>query len=82
MNDSFKEQFDGLIEKYCELLLGDQDQELQQKVVYWALYSHIAKQMPLLAKHWNDTYPDSKGKLMGIIAEIKQLNETKRQSTK
>ncbi|WP_108670626.1 DUF2573 family protein [Peribacillus acanthi] len=82
MKDSFKEQFDGLIEKYCELLLGDQNQDLQQKVVYWALYSHIAKQMPALAKHWNETYPEAKGELMEIIAEIKQLNEVKRQSSK
>lgn len=79
MTKVFEEQFDGLLEKYTELLLGQNDEELKKKVQMWALYSYIAKTMPALAKHWNDTYPDAKQEMMKLIAEIKQLNEVHRE---
>lgn len=75
MKDKFKEQLDGLLEKYTELLIGESDPELKEKVEAWALYSFIAKSMPPLAKHWNDTYPDAKEEMKALIAEIKMMNE-------
>ncbi|KMY51723.1 DUF2573 family protein [Peribacillus loiseleuriae] len=79
MNDQFTEQFDGLIEKYTELLTGENDFELQEKVRYWALYSYIAKSMPALAKHWNATYPEAKQDMIKLIQEIKKLNDDYRE---
>lgn len=78
MEKTFQEQFDGLLEKYTELLLGESNENLKEKVQMWALYSYIAKSMPALAKHWNDTYPDAKQEMMSVIAEIKHLNEAHR----
>ncbi|MBD8071482.1 YusU family protein [Bacillus sp. PS06] len=78
MDQKLKEQFDGLLEKYTELMVGESNPELIQKVQMWALYSHIAKSMPPLAKHWNETYPDAKDGMKEIIAEIKVLNEEHR----
>ncbi|MFX3625176.1 MAG: YusU family protein [Ectobacillus sp.] len=78
MDQKFQEQFDGLLEKYTELLLGESDEQLKEKVQMWALYSYIAKSMPALVKHWNDTYPDAKQSMMNLIAEIKQMNEQHR----
>lgn len=75
MNDKLKEQLDGLLGKYTELLIGESDPELKEKVEAWALYSFIAKSMPPLAKHWNDTYPDAKKEMKALIAEIKMMNE-------
>ncbi|UNL84686.1 YusU family protein [Priestia koreensis] len=78
MNQTFLEQFDGLIEKYTELMVGEESKELQEKIKIWALYTHIAKSMPPLAKHWNETYPDAKDELRKLIHEIKELNESHR----
>lgn len=78
MDSEFRKQFDGLCEKYTELLLGDVSEELIEKVKIWALYTHIAKSMPPLAKHWNTTYPDAKDEMKTLISEIKQLNEEHR----
>ncbi|MCP8969650.1 YusU family protein [Ectobacillus ponti] len=78
MEEKFQKQFDGLLEKYTELLLGEANGELKEKVQVWALYSYIAKSMPALAKHWNDTYPDAKQQMVQLVAEIKQLNEAHR----
>ncbi|MER1935437.1 MAG: DUF2573 family protein, partial [Priestia megaterium] len=60
MNKTFQEQFDGLIEKYTELMVGKSDEQLQEKVKMWALYNHISKSMPHLTKHWNQLYPEAK----------------------
>lgn len=78
MNEQFKEQFAGLLEKYTELLIGNSDEELKEKVEVWALYTHIAKSMPALAKHWNEMYPDAKTEMIQLISEIKQLNDKHR----
>jgi hypothetical protein len=82
MDKKFLEQFDGLLEKYTELLLGKSGPELKEKVKVWALYSHIAKSMPALGKHWNELYPEAKEQVKEIIAEIKRLNEEERARTR
>lgn len=78
MNEQFKGQFAGLLEKYTELLIGNSDEELKEKVEVWALYTHIAKSMPALAKHWNEMYPEAKTEMIQLISEIKQLNDKHR----
>ncbi|MDE3840047.1 DUF2573 domain-containing protein [Bacillus methanolicus] len=78
MEERFKGQFDALLNKYTELLLGETNDELKEKVKIWALYTHIAKSMPSLAKHWNELYPDAKEEMKQLIGEIKQLNEAHR----
>lgn len=79
MDKNFTEQIDGLLEKYTELLVGEGSDENIEKVKTWILYSHIAKSMPPLAKHWNAEYPDAKEQIKNVIAEVKELNEQKRQ---
>jgi hypothetical protein len=80
MNQKLNEQFDGLLEKYTELMLGDSSSEAKEKLKMWALYSHIAKSMPPLVKHWNETYPDGKEGMKELISEIKELNEEYRRN--
>lgn len=79
MEKNYTEQIDGLLEKYTELLVGDGSAENVEKVKTWILYSHIAKSMPPLAKHWNAEYPDAKEQIKNVIAEVKEMNERKRQ---
>ncbi|MGH0791692.1 YusU family protein [Bacillus cereus] len=78
MSEKFNEQFDGLLEKYTELLLGESNEERKEQVKKWALYSYIAKTMPALVKRWNETYPDAKEEMVQLITDIKRLNEEKR----
>jgi hypothetical protein len=80
MEKEFVQQFEALLEKYSELLVGDSSEETKEKVKAWALYSHIAKSMPALIKHWNGLYPEAKDELKVIINEIKQLNEQHRKN--
>jgi hypothetical protein len=79
MNKNFTEQIDGLLEKYTELLVGEASAANIEKVRTWILYSHIAKSMPPLAKHWNAEYPDAKEQIKNVISEVKELNEKNRQ---
>ncbi|MDQ1144470.1 hypothetical protein QE429_001297 [Bacillus sp. SORGH_AS 510] len=76
----FAQQFEALVEKYSELLVGESNEETKEKVRAWALYTHIAKSMPALAKHWNELYPEAKEEMKLIIGEIKQMNEQHRKS--
>ena len=78
MEKLFVQQFEALLEKYSELLVGETDDDTKEKVKAWALYSHIAKSMPALAKHWNELYPEAKEEMKDIISEIKLLNEKHR----
>jgi hypothetical protein len=80
--EELKEQLDGLLEKYTELLLGETNDELKEKVKMWALYTHISKAMPPLVKHWNGNYPDGKEGMVDLITEIKTLNEKHRRGQK
>jgi uncharacterized protein YpbB len=82
MEKVFAQQFEALLEKYSELLVGEANDGIKEKVKVWALYTHIAKSMPALAKHWNELYPEAKEEMKEIINEIKQLNEQHRNTTK
>lgn len=81
MEKTFAKQFEALLEKYSELLVGEASDETMEKVKMWALYTHIAKSMPALAKHWNGLYPDAKEEMKQIINEIKVMNEQHRSSS-
>ncbi|TMU84479.1 DUF2573 family protein [Bacillus sp. BHET2] len=74
----FQEQFDALLEKYTELLVGESDPSKKEMVTHYALYSFIAKNMPALVKHWNGLYPEGKAEMKRIVGEIKEMNETHR----
>ncbi len=78
--ETLQEQVDGLMDKYTELLLGDTSPELKEKVKLWAMYTHLSKTMPPLAKHWNQTYPDAKDAMKELVAEIKTMNEEHRKA--
>ncbi|MBS8265936.1 DUF2573 family protein [Mesobacillus boroniphilus] len=79
MDKNITEQIDGLLEKYTELVVGEGSAENVEKVKTWILYSHIAKSMPPLAKHWNTEYPDAKDQIKNVIAQVKEMNEKNRQ---
>ncbi|PFA70370.1 hypothetical protein CN378_00845 [Bacillus sp. AFS015802] len=74
----FPEQFDALLEKYTELLVGETDADKKEMVSQYALYSFIAKNMPALVKHWNSLYPEGKDEMKRIVGEIKEMNEAHR----
>ncbi|MCY1117917.1 YusU family protein [Bacillus safensis] len=78
MGNELDEKLEGLLDKYTELLLGESTDELKQDVKQWVIYSHIAKSMPPLAKHFNETYPEAKEEIKNTIQRIKQLNEAHR----
>ncbi|MFD1358757.1 DUF2573 family protein [Fictibacillus halophilus] len=82
MDKKLQSQLDGLIEKYAELLIGKTEPEHVEMVKAYVLYSSIAKSMPPLVKHWNESYPDAKDAMKELISEIKKLNEEHRQSNK
>ncbi len=70
---------DGLLEKYTELLLGETNPDVKEEVRQWILYTHIAKSMPPLVKHWNQSYPDAKE---GIKARYSILNSSMKHTEK
>ncbi|MCM2989824.1 YusU family protein [Bacillus safensis] len=78
MGNELDEKLEGLLDKYTELLLGESTDELKQDVKQWVMYSHIAKSMPPLAKHFNETYPEAKEEIKNTIQRIKHLNEAHR----
>ncbi|CAM3428164.1 DUF2573 family protein [Marinicrinis lubricantis] len=78
METSFEEQFEGLLETYCELLTAKQDPETLEKVKIWSLYNHMHKTMPHLTAHWAKEHPEGKQAIRAIFEEIKQLNEAVR----
>jgi hypothetical protein len=80
MEKEFLQQFDALLEKYSELLVGTSEDAVKEKVTFYSLYSHIAKTMPALAKHWNGMYPEAKNQIIEIMNEVKVLNEQHRKS--
>lgn len=82
MDQTLKEQFDGLMTKYTELLTGETDEELKEKVKMWALYTYMSKSMPPLVKHWNEEYPDAKEGMKELIQEVRERNEQYRQEQK
>lgn len=78
MEQSFREDFEGLIEKYAELLTGQSSKETVEKVKFWALFQQIHKTMPTLVNHWNHAHPEEKAEIRKLFEEIKQLNEAHR----
>ncbi|WNF22439.1 YusU family protein [Mesobacillus jeotgali] len=78
MDKTLTEQVDGLLEKYTELLVGEGSVENIEKVKTWILYTHIAKSMPPLAKHWNAEYPDAREQIKNVITQVKEMNEQQR----
>ncbi|WP_251550041.1 DUF2573 family protein [Neobacillus muris] len=82
MKNEFDEQFETLLEKYSELLVGETDEETVKKVKTWALYTHIGKTMPALISHWSALYPEARAGMKQLIQEIKVLNEQHRSSKK
>ncbi|MTH53907.1 DUF2573 family protein [Bacillus mangrovi] len=79
MDQKFKDQFDGLLEKYSDLLVGSQNEHQQEKVKLWSLYTHMAKTMPNLVRHWNSEYPEFKETMKTISTEVKEMNEKHRE---
>ncbi|MCC9088595.1 YusU family protein [Bacillus pumilus] len=78
MGNELDEKLEGLLDKYTELLLGETTEALKKDVKQWVIYSHIAKSMPPLAKHFNETYPEAKEEIKETIQRIKQMNEAHR----
>ncbi|WNB92897.1 DUF2573 family protein [Bacillus sp. NEB1478] len=81
-NEKLETQLDGLLTKYAELLIGSSEPEQVEKIRAYVLYSSIAKSMPPLVKHWNESYPDAKEAMKDLVSEIKELNEKHRSSQK
>ncbi|MEH7109207.1 DUF2573 family protein [Bacillus sp. JJ1764] len=81
MEKEFAQQFEALLEKYSELLVGEATEATKEKVKAWAMYSHIAKSMPALINHWSSLYPEARTEMKQIINEIKELNEQHRKSS-
>ncbi|WP_018921884.1 YusU family protein [Salsuginibacillus kocurii] len=79
MDNQLQEQLDGLLEKYTELLLGEATPERKEEVKAWIVYTHISKQMPPLARHWNETYPAGKEGIKEVIQHIQALNAEEKQ---
>ena len=82
MNEKFNDEFDSLLSNFTELLLGEENEELKEKVQIWMLYSFMSKNMPGLVKHWNAKFPDGKQKVIEIVTEIKKMNEIQKQIQK
>lgn len=74
--------FDGLLQKYTELLIGKDDPESIEMIKKWAMFNHIHKTMPNLVRHWHDSHPEAKAAMRGIFEEVKSLNEALRQAGK
>jgi hypothetical protein len=78
MENSFIDQFDGLLEKYTELLIGEATPEQVEKIKVWALYNQMHKTMPNLTQHWTAAHPEAKAAVRALFEEVKQLNEAHR----
>lgn len=78
MKDSLQADFDALLKKYGELLVGKNDADTVEKIRVWGLYQHIHKTMPALTKHWNQEHPEAKVEMRKLFEEIKALNEQHR----
>jgi hypothetical protein len=81
MKQEFVQAFDQFIAKYTELLTGRVDDETIEKVKIFALYSHVNKTMPALAKHWISDNPEAKDVVRAIFEEIQRLNQQRDSSS-
>ena len=75
LDQIFLKEFDGLIDKYTELLVGKTNNELREKIKVWAIHKYISKTMPALENHWGASFPEGKEILAELNGEIKKLNE-------
>jgi hypothetical protein len=82
LDKKLESQLDGLLTKYAELLIGSSEPEQVEKIKAYVLYSSIAKSMPPLVKHWNESYPDAKEAMKELVNDIKVMNEKHRSSQK
>ncbi|WP_199620452.1 DUF2573 family protein [Paenibacillus alkalitolerans] len=80
INDNFRQAFDALLEKYAELLIGDNSPEAAEKVRYWALFNHIHKTMPALTSHWNSVHPEQKTAVRELFEEIRDKGRLHREA--
>ncbi|PZE21360.1 DUF2573 family protein [Paenibacillus xerothermodurans] len=74
MNSEFTTEFDGLVEKFAELITDSDSPDMVEKIKIWSIYNHIHKTMPALASHWNQTHPEGKAAIRGLYEEIRRLN--------
>jgi hypothetical protein len=79
INDNFRKAFDALLEKYSELLIGENSPEAAEKVRYWALFSHIHKTMPALTSHWNAAHPEEKAAVRELFEEMRDKGRLHRE---
>jgi hypothetical protein len=76
MYSEFDRDFDALVEKAAELLIGDSSPERIDQVKKWAIYNHLHKSMPALTSHWNQMHPQGKAEVRSIFEEIRDLHQT------
>jgi hypothetical protein len=74
MNSELLAEFDGLVEKFAELLTGSDSAEMVEKIKIWSIYNHIHKTMPALASHWNQSHPEGKAAIRSLYEEVRKLN--------
>lgn len=78
LHPTFEKEFDGLVEKFAELLTGDATPDTVAKVKLWAVYNHIHKTMPNLAAHWSQTHPEARAEVRRLFEDIRARNEAHR----
>ncbi|SMG56746.1 DUF2573 family protein [Paenibacillus aquistagni] len=74
--------FEGLLQKYTELLIGKDDAESIDMIQKWAVMNHIHKTMPNLMRHWNESHPEAKAEMKALFEQVKSLNEAHREAGK
>lgn len=77
---SFEDDFEALCKTYTELLLGQQNHELVEKIKIWSIYNQMHKTMPALTNHWNKKHPQSRAEMRKLFEEIKMMNEVHRKN--
>ncbi|MCZ8519226.1 MULTISPECIES: DUF2573 family protein [Paenibacillus] len=75
MNPQALDEFEGLVSKFSELLIGDTSAEHIEKIKIWAVYSHIHRTMPALTSHWNQLHPGIKAEMRTLFEEVRSLNQ-------
>ena len=74
MNSELEKQFESLVSKFAELVVGDDSPETVAKIKLWSIYNHISKSMPALTSHWNQTHPEAKAEMRKLFEEVRDLN--------
>jgi hypothetical protein len=71
----FPEQFEALVEKFAELVVGDTSPETVEQIKLWAVYNHIHKSMPALTSHWNQNHPEGKADVRKLFEAVRDMNQ-------